>query len=131
MKTSYYHILEIPFSASPEEIRAAYFDAARHYHPDVNPDPTAKQKFIQIQEAYETLSNGKKRAAYDTQLPTDLKEVPAVGINVFYGRSNISILEEAQLFYVLLEMDTPKEPNPKDLPPIHACLVLDRSNSMR
>jgi Ca-activated chloride channel family protein len=60
-----------------------------------------------------------------------LKEVPAVGINVFYGRSNISILEEAQLFYVLLEMDTPKEPNPKDLPPIHACLVLDRSNSMR
>lgn len=131
MKTSYYHILEIPFNASAEDIRAAYFEAARRYHPDVNPDPNARQKFVQIQEAYETLSNVKKRAAYDEQLPPDLKEVPDVGISITYGRSNITILDESQLFYILLELDTPKEPDPKDLPPIHVCLVLDRSNSMR
>ncbi len=131
MKTSYYHILEIPFNASAEDIRAAYFEAARRYHPDVNPDPNARQKFVQIQEAYETLSNVKKRAAYDEQLPPDLKEVPEVGISITYGRSNITVLDESQLFYILLELDTPKEPDPKDLPPIHVCLVLDRSNSMR
>ncbi len=131
MKTSFYHILEIPFNATPEEIRAAYFEAARRYHPDVNPDPNARQKFLQIQEAYETLSNVKKRAAYDEQLPADLKEVPVVGISISYGRSNITILDESQLFYVLLELETPKEPDPKDLPPIHVCLVLDCSNSMR
>lgn len=131
MKTSFYQILEIPFNASAEDIRMAYFEAARRFHPDVNPDPFAKQKFLQIQEAYEVLSNPKKRAAYDEQLPPELKELPAVNISITYGRSQIPLLEEPQLFYALLELDTPKQPDPKDLPPIHVCLIVDRSNSMR
>jgi len=131
MKTSFYQVLELPFNASAEEIRTAYFEAARRFHPDVNPDPFAKQKFLQIQEAYEVLSNPKKRTAYDEQLPAELKELPAVNISITYGRSQIPLLEEPQLFYVLMELDTPKQPDPKDLPPIHVCLVVDRSNSMR
>ncbi|MEW6180045.1 MAG: VWA domain-containing protein [Chloroflexota bacterium] len=131
MKTSFYQILEIPYNASPEEIRSAYFEAARRFHPDVNPDPFAKQKFLQIQEAYEVLSNPKKRAAYDEQLPAEFKELPAVDISITYGRSQIPLLDEPQLFYVLVELETPKQPDPKYLPPVHICLVLDRSNSMR
>ncbi len=131
MKTSFYQVLELPFNASAEEIRLAYFEAARRYHPDVNPDPFAKQKFLQIQEAYEVLSNPKKRSAYDEQLPAELKEIPAVNISITYGRSQIPLLDEPQLFYVLLELETPKQPAPKDLPPIHVCLIVDRSNSMR
>lgn len=131
MKTSFYQVLEIPFNASAEDIRTAYFEAARRFHPDVNPDPFAKQKFLQIQEAYEVLSNPKKRSAYDEQLPAEFKHLPDVNISITYGRSQIPLLEEPQLFYVLLELDTPKQPDPKDLPPIHVCLVVDRSNSMR
>jgi Ca-activated chloride channel family protein len=131
MKTSFYQVLEIPFNASAEDIRTAYFEAAKRFHPDVNPDPFAKQKFLQIQEAYEVLSNPKKRLAYDEQLPAEFKQLPDVNISITYGRSQIPLLEEPQLFYVLLELDTPKQPDPKDLPPIHVCLVVDRSNSMR
>lgn len=131
MKTSFYQVLGIPFDASAEDIRTAYFEAARRFHPDVNPDPFAKQKFLQIQEAYEVLSNPKKRSAYDEQLPAEFKQLPDVNISITYGRSQIPLLEEPQLFYVLLELDTPKQPDPKDLPPIHVCLVVDRSNSMR
>ena len=118
MKTSFYQVLEIPFNASAEDIRTAYFEAARRFHPDVNPDPFAKQKFLQIQEAYEVLSNPKKRSAYDEQLPAEFKHLPDVNISITYGRSQIPLLEEPQLFYVLLELDTPKQPDPKDLPPI-------------
>lgn len=53
--TEYYSILEIPCSATVEEIKTAYRKKARLYHPDINPDPAAKDKFISATEAYEFL----------------------------------------------------------------------------
>ncbi|XP_061351279.1 uncharacterized protein LOC133296332 isoform X2 [Gastrolobium bilobum] len=61
----YYSTLGIPKSATGKEIKAAYRRLARQYHPDVNKEPGATEKFKEISAAYEVLSDDKKRALYD------------------------------------------------------------------
>lgn len=65
-KQDYYELLGVSRKAPVKEIRAAYRKLARKYHPDLNPgDKSAEDKFKQIQEAYEVLSDAKKRQMYD------------------------------------------------------------------
>jgi molecular chaperone DnaJ len=65
-KQDYYELLGVARKASAKDIRAAYRKLARKYHPDLNPgDKSAEEKFKQIQEAYENLSDTKKRQMYD------------------------------------------------------------------
>ncbi len=66
----YYAILGVPATASPEELRAAFRRLARQYHPDVNPDPHAPERFRAVVAAYEVLSDPAQRAAYDAQRRT-------------------------------------------------------------
>lgn len=61
----YYKILGVSRDASEEEIKKAYRRLAFQYHPDRNKDPGAEEKFKEINEAYEVLSDPEKRAAYD------------------------------------------------------------------
>ncbi|NLA25920.1 MAG: molecular chaperone DnaJ, partial [Firmicutes bacterium] len=65
-KRDYYEILGLDRSASEEEIKKAYRRLARKYHPDFNKnDPHAEEKFKEINEAYEVLSDPQKREGYD------------------------------------------------------------------
>lgn len=62
----YYQILGVEEKAKAQQIRAAYRKLARRYHPDANPgDKAAEEKFKEISEAYDVLSNKKKRQEYD------------------------------------------------------------------
>ncbi|KAF2301384.1 hypothetical protein GH714_023527 [Hevea brasiliensis] len=61
----YYATLGVTKSATGKEIKAAYRRLARQYHPDVNKEPGATEKFKEISAAYEVLSDDKKRALYD------------------------------------------------------------------
>ena len=65
-KRDYYEVLGVDKSASAEEIKKAYRKSAMKYHPDRNPgDKTAEEKFKELGEAYEVLSDDQKRARYD------------------------------------------------------------------
>ncbi len=65
-KRDYYEVLGVAKDATADQIKSAYRKLAMKYHPDRNPnDPTAKEKFTEISEAYEVLSNPEKRQRYD------------------------------------------------------------------
>src|SRR5882672_4359361 len=65
-KHDYYETLGVPRTADADEIRKAYRKLARKYHPDLNPgDKSSEDRFKNVQEAYDVLSDSKKRQMYD------------------------------------------------------------------
>lgn len=64
-KRDFYEVLGINKSASKDEIKSAYRKLAKKYHPDLNHEPDAPEKFKEIQEAYDILYDDKKRQMYD------------------------------------------------------------------
>jgi molecular chaperone DnaJ len=65
-KKDYYDVLGVQKNASEQEIKKAFRNLAKKYHPDKNPnDKEAEEKFKEVNDAYETLSNGEKRSQYD------------------------------------------------------------------
>ncbi len=61
----YYEVLGVPKNASNDDLKAAFRRLARQYHPDVNKEKDAEERFKEINEAYAVLSDSDKRAAYD------------------------------------------------------------------
>jgi DnaJ-class molecular chaperone len=66
MKKNFYKVLGVNQKAGPEKIKRAYRQAAKRYHPDVS--PRNEEKFKEVQEAYETLSDPEKKALYDREI---------------------------------------------------------------
>ncbi len=64
-KRDYYEVLGLQKGATQEEIKKAYRALAKKYHPDINKEPGAEEKFKEINEAYDTLSDEQKKARYD------------------------------------------------------------------
>src|ERR687894_2124997 len=70
-----YQLLGLPREASEDDIQRAHRKLVREYHPDANPkDLRAEERFKEIQQAYEVLSDDKKRREYDQTLNTSSKE---------------------------------------------------------
>lgn len=71
----FYEILGVPRNASQDDIQRAYHKLARAYHPDVNKDPSAEERFKDVSEAYDVLSDPQTRRRYDAFGP-DFRQVP-------------------------------------------------------
>lgn len=87
----YYEVLDVPRAATPEEIKKAYRKKALQYHPDKNPgDAEAEKRFKEISEAYEVLSDDKKRQIYDRHGKEGLQ-----GAGVGGGGQGFASMDEA------------------------------------
>ncbi|MDP4180318.1 MAG: DnaJ domain-containing protein [Bacillota bacterium] len=74
---NFYEVLGIGRDATLEEIKKVYKKLAKKYHPDLNHgDKQAEQKFIEIKEAYDTLSDESKKKAYDSKLDGGSADIP-------------------------------------------------------
>jgi molecular chaperone DnaJ len=89
-KRDYYEVLEVTRSATGEEIKRSYRKLAVKYHPDKNPgDHTAEEKFKELGEAYDVLSDEQKRAAYDRFGHAGVGAAGAGGFGGFSGNVDL------------------------------------------
>lgn len=72
----FYELLGVGRDATADELQRAYRKLARQHHPDINKDPGAEEKFKQVSEAYDVLSNPEQRKRYDA-FGDDFRRVPA------------------------------------------------------
>lgn len=95
MARDYYEILGVSRGCSKEEIKRAYRRLARKYHPDVNKEPGAEDRFKEINRAYEVLSDDELRARYDRYGEAGLSGAAASGFQDFGGISSFADLFES------------------------------------
>ncbi len=93
-KRDYYEILGLSRTASRDEIKKAYRRLARRYHPDVSQEEDADEKFKEVSEAYEVLSDDQKRAAYDRFGHAGVRGTGAGGFEDFGFGGVADIFEE-------------------------------------
>ncbi len=93
-KRDYYEVLGVSRNASDEELKKSFRRLAKQYHPDANKEQGAETRFIEINEAYEVLSDPQKRAAYDRYGHAGLNGSAGAGFGDFAGFSSINDLFE-------------------------------------
>jgi Ca-activated chloride channel family protein len=131
IEKDYYAILGTSPVATEEEIRLAFRQLAREYHPDVNPDPGAEDRFQDVQEAYEILSNPRQRKKYDHwRAQKGLDRSSALSLHLVTSHESLVASPDEQAFYALLSI-MPVTNLPTARLPLNVCVVLDRSNSMQ
>lgn len=97
----YYEVMGIPRDATPEQIKRAYRQLARKYHPDVSKSPDAEARFKELGEANEVLKDPEKRAAYDQlganwKAGQDFRPPPDWGTRAEHAGGDFSEAEAAQ-----------------------------------
>ncbi len=93
-KRDCYAVLGIERSASEDDIKRAFRDQARKYHPDVNKAEGAQERFVEIREAYAVLSDPEKRAAYD-RFGHSAVNAPAGGYSVDFDAEDLGSMFDA------------------------------------
>jgi molecular chaperone DnaJ len=91
-KRDYYEVLGVARGASEDELKKAYRRLAKQYHPDTNKEASAEARFIEVNEAYETLSDPQKRSVYDRYGHAGLNGGGAGGFGDFAGFGSINDL---------------------------------------
>jgi Ca-activated chloride channel homolog len=127
----YYSFLGVSRDASQEDIKRAYLEAAQKLHPDKNTAAGETEIFLGVQQAYEALSNPKRRAQYDATLPPEVKINYPYEHKFIYSRSSLTRMKDPQMFYMILDMQAPVESRRIPSAPLNVCIVLDRSTSMK
>ena len=130
-QSDYYSQLGVSRDASQEDIKRAYLEAAQKLHPDKNTIAGETELFLDVQQAYETLSNPKRRAQYDATLSPEEKIYLPYEHKIIYSRPTLAQLGEPQMLYAILELQAPVEARRIPSPPLNVCIVLDRSTSMK
>ncbi|HEY6073026.1 MAG TPA: DnaJ domain-containing protein, partial [Anaerolineales bacterium] len=130
-QSDFYESLGLPRDATQEEIRRAYHEAAQRLHPDKNQAPGETEMFLNVQQAYEVLSNPARRAQYDLTLPPQEESSSQVLYEVHFSRPNLVWLTEPQMIYLLLQVSPRAREDEIPAPPLNVSLVLDRSTSMQ
>jgi Ca-activated chloride channel family protein len=127
-----YDRLGLTRDATPDEIRHAYRQLVLRLHPDTNIKKGETELFIDIQEAYERLSNLKEKEDYDRDLSQEPDLASPLSINTVYSQPSLARLSEPQLYYALIELNI--HPNTELLlssTPLNISLVVDCSTSMQ
>src|SRR5437764_13143000 len=93
-KRDFYDILGVSRNAGDDEIKKAFRRLAKQYHPDANKEQGAEAHFIEVNEAYEVLSDPQKRAAYDRYVHAGVGNGSGAGVGDFAGFSSINDLFE-------------------------------------
>jgi Ca-activated chloride channel family protein len=125
-----YTILGISPGASEEEIRQAYRQAARRFHPDANNAPGAAVLFKQIAAAYEVLSDRDRRIEYDS-VRHDTVQPSALTVEYCLSRETLPRLSEPQLLYALVKVKPAVQDTLQADAPLNLGIVVDRSTSMK
>ena len=133
-ETDHYAALGISHTATDDEIRKAYRQLARRYHPDTSDEPDAAERFREIQTAYEILSSERQRVVYDRRrrelgLAPVGKGEAVLAWELTVSRQTLPCIKEEQVLYLLVDVTPAASIAAKRLP-LNLCLVIDRSTSM-
>ena len=128
----YYAVLGLTPDATLEDIKKAYRQLARQYHPDAQAVPGTAMLFREIQAAYDVLSDTDQRAAYD-RAHAEAGQSPdsAIQVRLEASRDPLPSIPEEQILYVLANIQAAQTDRRSQRLPLNLCLVIDRSTSMQ
>ena len=127
----HYAVLGVSSDAEISAIKQAYRQLVRLYHPDVNHEDGAAERFHEIQQAYDVLSDPQQREAHNHWRKQHGLEGPVpLILRVTPSQDALPSLGESQVLYVMAELSASSEIEAQRLP-LNLCLVLDRSTSMK